>query len=130
MQAQVHELVKPFVTNDYEWILFDEQIAYVGVCDLKLKGLSSIQRMEVCDLPGKIRQGSVLARVISGECSIPVHMPVDGWLMQFNPELVHAPSHLLDDPAKNWIAKILPARHTIDLMPFNQYFRRHRLPNG
>lgn len=99
-----------FYTKDHEWIEYNGQVAYVGVCDFKLIGLKKIQKIEYGDLSGILQQGHVLATIFSDEYRIMMHMPVTGKIIEYNLKLLTEPEMILKQAQKGgWIAKINPS---------------------
>ncbi|MBN9383565.1 MAG: hypothetical protein J0H74_22595 [Chitinophagaceae bacterium] len=102
-----------YYTHDHEWINFQGSLAYVGVCAFKLTGIKQIGRIEFDDSGDMKRAGDLLAIIHSGEYKIPIHMPVDGEVLTYNPELSNDwRNMLLQQPEHiGWVAFIFP--HTL-----------------
>lgn len=114
-----------FYTKDHEWIYFQENFAYTGVCGFKLLGYKDIHEIVFCDLGGFKKRGDVIAIIKYNDYTIKAHMPVDGQILDVNKKLLSADLNvLLKSPEySGWIALILPSDPTdrIDLMQRKQY---------
>ena len=77
-----------YFTNDHEWIDFQGTVAYIGVCNYKLLRLKKIDKIVFSKGPGVQKRGDVLAIIYSQNYKIPVHMPVDGKIMNLNDKLL------------------------------------------
>lgn len=99
-----------YYTLDHEWINFRGPVAYVGICAFKLTGIKQVDRVEFNHSGDMKRAGDLLAIVHSGEYKIPVHMPVDGEVLNYNAELSSGRRDvLLRQPERNgWVAFIFP----------------------
>lgn len=104
------QLTTCYFTKDYEWIRFDDSTAYVGVCDFKLIGITDIQKIELVISAGDIKQGDLIANIVSDDYIIPVHMPVDGRFIESNQALISSPNTLQQiAQTSGWIIKIQPS---------------------
>lgn len=100
-----------YYTYDHEWINFQGEFAYMGVCSFKLLGFRNIKDISFSDpVIGFKKKGTLLAVIKSAEYQIEAYMPVDGIVLGINQEFLAAHPHvLLTDPEKKgWIAKIQP----------------------
>ena len=106
-----------YYTHDHEWVDFRGSVAYVGVCAFKLKGIKHVQQIEFEINNGFKKCGEVLATVLSEDYSIPIHMPVEGKILNLN-ELLLKDGYdiLLQQPEQNgWVALIVPSS------PYDRY---------
>ena len=109
MNNSIETSKNQYYTNDHEWIDYQGTVAYIGVCDFKLTGLKSIQKIEYTDLSKIIRQGEVLATIFSDDYQIPIHMPVSGRVIENNKKTIHEPGIILQRSVRDsWLAKIVP----------------------
>lgn len=99
-----------YYTNDYEWVRFQGQIAYIGICTFKLTGIRQIQDVEFTSTKLAKKRGEMVA-LLHYECyRIPIHMPIDGEILGFNEKLSgENPTIFLQQSEQNkWVALIVP----------------------
>lgn len=101
-----------FYTQEHEWIDYQGSVAYVGVCPFKLKGIDRIERIEFEEEDWLKKKGELVATLYYNDYTIPVHMPVDGRIINLNDKLVTGEHDaLLQSPDhQGWIAFIAPAQ--------------------
>jgi len=108
-----HQTLTPqlYYTTDHEWIDFQDNIAYTGICRFKLLGFNEIHSIAFAEPQGFKKRGEIIARIKYNEYQIEAHMPVDGRLVQLNDALNLGDLNvLLRDPENNgWIAIIEPS---------------------
>lgn len=99
-----------FYTKDHEWIDFQGQVAYTGVCSFKLIGFKDIQEIIFNEPMGFKKQGDVIATIKYNDYKIEAHMPVDGKIVEVNDKLISGDSKFLLQYAESigWIAMIFP----------------------
>lgn len=99
-----------FYTKDHEWIDFQGQVAYTGVCSFKLIGFKDIQEIIFNETMGFKKQGDVIATIKYSDYKIEAHMPVDGKIVEVNYKLTSGDSKFLLQYAESigWIAMIFP----------------------
>ena len=97
-----------YFTHNHEWIDFQGTVAYVGICNHKLIRLKKIKKIVFPKAQGIKKCGEVLALIYSNDDKIPVHMPVDGKIMNLNHiQLLPDLDNFLHQPEKNrWLAFI------------------------
>lgn len=100
-----------YYTKDHEWIDFQGEVAYVGICKFKLTGFRQIQSIEFKDAVSFKKQGDVIATVIYNDYTIEAHMPVDGKVLSVNDKLLAGNLNILLDCSESsaWIALIVPS---------------------
>lgn len=110
MNRAINLVKNYFYTDEHEWIDYNGSIAYVGICDHKLTGLTSVSKVEYSQLSTIIKKGEVLATITSGKVKIQILMPVDGRVILYN-EKLHDNTTLIttDAQKRGWIAKISPS---------------------
>src|SRR5216683_2762221 len=101
-----------YYTNDYEWIDFQGSVAYIGVCELKLKDIKLVHRIVFAEDAGLKKQGETIASIQYGDHEISIHMPVDGKVISINDTLLSDEGQqLLSDSENNgWFALIVPSQ--------------------
>jgi glycine cleavage system H protein len=123
-----------YYTNDHEWIEFKDEAAYVGVSSFKLTGFRGIHQIIFNRPSGFKKRGESIAIIKYNEYTIDVHMPVDGNILQVNPDLVYGDQNFLLDHAENsdWIAFIVPSQPNdrLDLLTAEQYLQTIKTKNS
>lgn len=99
-----------YYTNDHEWIDFQGSVAYVGVCQFKLKGILQVEQISFLTSESIQKQGEVIAIVQYDDYKISVHMPVDGKVISLNDAITQGSKNLLlqQPESDGWIALIVP----------------------
>jgi glycine cleavage system H protein len=97
-----------YYTKDHEWIDFQRNVAYIGICKFKLTGFKQIQSINFKEALGFMKQGEAIATVVYNDYTIGVHMPVDGKILQINNALIENNLNLLIDCCESsaWLALI------------------------
>ena len=100
-----------YYTNDHEWVRFQGQIAYVGICTFKLTGIRQIQEVEFTSTAAVKKQGEIVAVLHYESYRIPIHMPIDGEILGFNERLSgeNRNTFLQQSQQNKWVALIVPA---------------------
>lgn len=114
-----------YYTRDHEWIDFDGNVAYTGICKFKLTGFKQIQSIKLNTAESFKRQGDVIATIVYNDYTIEAHMPVDGKVLNVNEKLVTGNMNILLDCCESsaWIALIVPSdpKERRDLLLPRQY---------
>jgi len=105
-----------YYTDDYEWVESLDGIAYTGICKFKLTGFKVIEEIKLIATTGYTKKADVLATFRYADFLIVAHMPVDGYILRFNEELIKGNNHFfLSDPqGKGWIAEFVAANRQDD----------------
>ncbi|GGA94615.1 hypothetical protein [Puia dinghuensis] len=100
-----------YYTHDHEWVRFQGQIAYVGICTFKLTGIRQIHDVEFTSTEAMKKRGEIVAVLHYESYRIPIHMPVDGEILGFNEKLSGENRNIfLQQSEQNkWVALIVPA---------------------
>lgn len=121
-----------YYTHDHEWIDFQGNVAYTGVCSFKLIGFRQIHRIQFFGQPGFRKKGDIIAQISYNDYRIEAHMPVDGKIIGINEELLSGDQNKLIQTAESggWLFKLIPAQpsNKEDLLLPKQYqqFSRSR----
>lgn len=116
-----------FFTDTHEWISYYRNHACIGVSDFKLAGIGPILHIKLNTLNLYVNKGDKIGLIISKEYEIPVIMPVNGKLIDYNDYLLSNPDALADKGLRNkWLLKILPSDvNSADLLlPENVYMNK------
>ena len=99
-------------SEDHEWIRVDSgNIAYVGITDFAQGELGELVYVEVDTVGEELEQGDVFGTIEAVKTTSDLYIPVDGTILEFNPELDENegddPGLINSDPyGKGWIVKI------------------------
>lgn len=101
-----------YYTDDHEWIDYQGSVAYVGICEFKLKGIKQVHQMLFPEMQGVMKKGEVIATIHYEDYKISIHMPVDGKIVSINEALLPEGNNLLlTQPENNgWVALIVPSQ--------------------
>lgn len=99
-----------YYTKDHEWISFQASLAFTGVCGFKLTGIKEIHQFIIGEALGLKKQGEKIGTIQYNDYLIDVNMPVSGYVLEINSELLSGNVNLLvQQPEKGgWIARINP----------------------
>ncbi len=94
-------------TQDHEWLLLEGDSATIGITDHAQGELSDIIYVDVTTVGETLEQGQVFGVVEAVKTVSDLFLPVDGEIIELNPELDGAPELLNSDPyGKGWIIKV------------------------
>ncbi len=123
-----------FFTKDHEWIEFQNQVAYTGICSFKLTGFKEIQEVIFNDPFAPKKQGDVIATILYNDYKIQAHMPIDGNIVEINDKLLSENNNLLLQYAETngWIAMIIPLFpiNRQELIPAEIYYLKNKYPKN
>jgi len=94
-------------TKEHEWICVEGDIAIVGITDYAQHELGEIVFVEVETVGEKLQSGEVFGTVEAVKTVSELFMPVDGEVLEVNPELEKSPEIVNDKPYdEGWLVKI------------------------
>ncbi len=94
-------------TKEHEWIRVEGDNAYVGITDFAQSELGEIVFVEVETIGESLNAGDVFGTVEAVKTVSELFIPVDGEVLELNPELETTPELINDDPyGKGWLVKI------------------------
>jgi glycine cleavage system H protein len=94
-------------TKEHEWIRVEGENAYVGITDFAQSELGEIVFVEVETIGESLKAGEVFGTVEAVKTVSELFIPVDGEVLELNPELETTPELINDDPyGKGWLVKI------------------------
>jgi len=100
-------------TKEHEWIRVEGENAYVGITDFAQSELGEIVFIEVETIGESLKAGDVFGTVEAVKTVSELFIPVDGEVLELNPELESTPELINDDPyGKGWLVKISIANTT------------------
>lgn len=95
-----------YYVESHEWILFEDDIAYIGISDYAQEELGDIVYVESEGEDEEFEKGEIFGSVESVKMASDLYMPVDGIVLEFNEKLTDEPELINEDPYENWIIKI------------------------
>ncbi|NLZ71473.1 MAG: glycine cleavage system protein GcvH [Clostridiaceae bacterium] len=95
-----------YYVESHEWILFEDDIAYIGISDYAQEELGDIVYVESEGEDEEFEKGEIFGSVESVKMASDLYMPVDGIILEFNEKLTDEPELINEDPYENWIIKI------------------------
>ncbi len=94
-------------SKDHEWIKVEGDVAIIGITDYAQSELGDIVFVEVPTVGETLSQGDTLGTIEAVKTVADVYMPLDGEVLEMNPDLDATPELINQDPyGKGWIAKI------------------------
>lgn len=95
-----------YYAETHEWILFEDDIAYIGITDFAQSELGDIVYVESEEEGELFEQGEIFGSVESVKMASDLYMPIDGEILEFNEILADEPELINDDAYENWIIKV------------------------
>jgi glycine cleavage system H protein len=121
-----------YFTSEHEWIDFQGSVAYIGVCNYKVSKLKTIEKIVFPKSSCIKKKGDVLAVIYTKTGKIPIHMPVDGKILNLKNVVVLTDlENFLQQPEKDrWLAFIGLTKpyERMGLMQIDQY--KHFIKRG
>ncbi len=108
----------------HEWVRLEGDLVVTGISDHAQDALGDLVYVEAPDVGSQLVAGQQAGVVESVKTASDIHAPVDGEVVEINPELEDDPELVNTDPyGKGWIYKIRPARAADieDLLNAEQY---------
>lgn len=94
-------------TKDHEWIRIDGDVAYVGITDFAQRELGDIVYVDIPTVGQALSREAVFGTVEAVKTVSDLFLPVDGTILEVNPELTEHPEWVNQDPyGKGWMVKI------------------------
>ncbi|MCE5331457.1 MAG: glycine cleavage system protein GcvH [Bacteroidales bacterium] len=94
-------------TKEHEWIRVEGDTAYVGITDYAQSELGEIVFVEVETVGETLAAGDVFGTVEAVKTVSELFIPVDGEVLELNPELEDKPELVNNDPyGEGWMVKI------------------------
>ena len=94
-------------TKDHEWIRIEGEIATIGITDFAQGELGDIVYVEVDTEGEELSAEEVFGSVEAVKTVSDLFLPVDGEVLELNPEINDAPELINEDPyGKGWLIKL------------------------
>lgn len=96
-------------TSEHEWIRLEGEEAYVGITDYAQDQLGDIVFVDVTTEGETLEAGEVFGTIEVVKTVSDLFLPVDGEILEVNPELEEHPELVNQDPyGKGWLVRIRP----------------------
>lgn len=97
-----------YFTKDHEWIRVEGETATVGITRHAAEELGELVFVEARDAGTVVKAGDSIAVVESVKAASDIYAPVDGEVLDNNPQLSDDPARVSSDPeGEGWIVKFL-----------------------
>ncbi|GAA4452661.1 glycine cleavage system protein GcvH [Nibrella saemangeumensis] len=98
-------------TQDHEWIRIEaDGTAVVGITDFAQHELGDIVYLDITSVGQTIAKGEVFGTVEAVKTVSDLFMPIDGEVLELNPEVESSPQLVNDDPyGRGWLVRVKPA---------------------
>lgn len=98
-------------TKDHEWIrLVDGNTALIGITDFAQSELGDIVYVDITSVGDNVKSDETFGTVEAVKTVSDLFLPVDGTIVEVNPELENEPELVNSDPyGQGWMAKITVA---------------------
>lgn len=102
-------------TAEHEWARTEGDVLRIGITDYAQDALGDVVFVQLPEPGAEVRAGESCAEVESTKSVSDVYAPVDGTVVEVNPDLADAPQRLNEDPyGDGWLCVIRP---TADAAP-------------
>lgn len=94
-------------TSDHEWLLVENDQATVGITNYAQEHLGDLVFVELPKRGARVQAGGAAAVVESVKAASEVYAPIDGEVIEVNPDVTADPTLINSDPAgKGWLFKL------------------------
>lgn len=95
-------------TKDHEWISVSEgNIATIGITEFAASELGDIVYVDITTLGESLKADDVFGSVEAVKTVSDLFLPVNGKVLEVNPELEHSPELINSDPyGQGWMIKV------------------------
>ncbi len=115
---------KLWFTNTDVWIDFlNPQTAYLGITSFASECFKNCQSLEIASVGKAMKQGDILASVYSVASDGDIFCPFDCYIEDINTELSENPNLLMENPYRNWVAKVTVQGDTSHLLSYEEYLK-------
>ncbi len=97
-------------TKDHEWARVEGDVVYVGITDFAQSELGEIVFVDVDTVGEELSADDVFGSIEAVKTVSDLMLPIEGEILELNPELEGAPELVNSDPyGAGWIIKVKPA---------------------
>lgn len=98
------------LTDTYEWVLLEEDLAKVGITKKAQKEIGEIVHIHFPKVGQTLKKGDSILVLESTKSAIDTYSPLSGEIVEVNMPLIESLTDLNMDPeGKGWLFKIKPA---------------------
>jgi len=94
-------------TSDHEWVRFEGDTATIGITDFAQRELGDIVFVDINTVGKTLKAGDIFGTVEAVKTVSDLFLPMDGQLMEINPDLEANPESVNQDPyGAGWMVKL------------------------
>tara|TARA_Y100000768_G_scaffold137148_1_gene102097 strand:- start:189 stop:569 length:381 start_codon:yes stop_codon:yes gene_type:complete len=91
-------------TTDHEWVMIEGERAKVGITDYAQDALGDVVFVDIPEIGKRVTVGETVTEVESTKSVSDIYAPLEGEIIEINPELDDSPELLNGDPyGEGWI---------------------------
>jgi glycine cleavage system H protein len=111
-----------FYTKDHEWVLFEGNIATIGITDHAQEALGDVVFVELPAVNENVTVETTYGVVESTKAVSDLISCVDGVITDRNDMVIDSPEKLNEDPyGEAWLIKVKFTKKSAELMPADEY---------
>ncbi len=112
-----------FYTNEHEWVMVEEDVAYIGISDYAQHSMGELVFIDLPEEGDEFEKGDAFGAVESVKAASDVYMPISGEVLEVNENVSDNPALVNEDAFENWLIKIKPSdlEELGELMNSEQY---------
>lgn len=95
-----------YYTNEHEWVLLEEEIAYIGISDYAQHTMGELVFIDLPEVGDELERGDAFGAVESVKAASDIYMPISGEVIEINEEVSDNPALVNEDAFENWLIKI------------------------
>ncbi len=97
-------------TNEDEWVLYEDEVATVGVTDFAQQQLGDIVYVELPSVGDQLDEGAAFGVIESVKAVSDLNAPVSGEVLEINQDLLDQPEIINEECyGAGWIIKMKPS---------------------
>ena len=111
-------------TSDHEWVMVESDKAKVGITDYAQDALGDVVFVDIPEVGKRVTVGETVTEVESTKSVSDIYAPLEGEIIEINPDLDDSPELLNGDPyGEGWIfiLQLDEAASTENLLSANEY---------
>ncbi|MBR0140335.1 MAG: glycine cleavage system protein GcvH [Firmicutes bacterium] len=108
-------------TKDHEWVLFDGDVAVVGISDFAQNALGDLVFVNLPEVGDEVKAGEAFGDVESVKAVSDINSPVNGTVCAVNEVAADSAQSLNTDPYGTWLIKVENFTEADDLMDAEAY---------
>lgn len=108
-------------TAEHEWVSIEDGVATVGITAFAAESLGDIVYVEAPAVGSSVTAGETCGEVESTKSVSDVYSPVDGEVVEVNPDLEGEPESINSDPYGAWLFKVRLSGDPASLLSAEEY---------